>query len=421
MKKSGSINIQTFESEGVTLLFNFADDRTLIDRVNGLELDFARSGPAYSYNASGILVLNGNDEPRFDYNPTSLESLGLQMEGETENILIQSNDFSDALYDKRNITINKNITGPDNVANSAWQFTDDAVDSDHAVRQVAIFPSVDNRRVSVFVQGGTARYATLANRFYTNTPSSRVSVFDTQAGIFTHPGAAYSEFDVLRLPNNWWRISQTAFDVNAAYDDWWCGVSGGPDALDSTYSGTGLTMHFYSGQAEFDFTTSLIDTGASAVSRASEACFTTNLAWIDQVLGTLFAKYKSPHSGASRRILSLNDGSLTNRNTIFTNSTNVRPNTLMTVAGVTQSSLVSTAVVAVGDSVKVAYAWQQDDFAMSTQGAAVVTENLGDIAVVSRLDIGYESAATNELFSHIQQAGYANVRKDNLFLEGVTS
>ncbi len=219
-----------------TLFYDFATDKSLIDQISGIVLTWTRASNAAFYDELGILKVTTANSARFDHNPATMESLGLLHEGERENLLVQSNDFSDALYDKRNITINQNITGPDNMANSAWEFTDDAALLEHAVRQIDIFPAVDNRRPSVYVQGGTARYATFATRFYNSVPTSRGSVFDTQAGIFTAEGGDYSDFIVQQLPNNWWRISMTAQNVNTAYNDWFCGISGGPDHNDMVYS-----------------------------------------------------------------------------------------------------------------------------------------------------------------------------------------
>jgi hypothetical protein len=63
-----------------TLLLNFARAAQLDPRVT-----FTRASSGTRTNSAGTLVSMTNNQPRFDYNPTTLESLGLLIEEQRTN------------------------------------------------------------------------------------------------------------------------------------------------------------------------------------------------------------------------------------------------------------------------------------------------------------------------------------------------
>lgn len=83
--KSGFIDPDT------ALAFDFAATGDLIDEVNGLELNFARSSEGQYFDATGALVSAANNEPRFDHDPNTLAARGLLIEAEPRtNIFLNS-------------------------------------------------------------------------------------------------------------------------------------------------------------------------------------------------------------------------------------------------------------------------------------------------------------------------------------------
>jgi hypothetical protein len=68
-----------------SLVFDFAGTRTLDPRIT-----FTRSSTATYTNSSGVLTSAAIDVPRFTYNPTTLQSLGLYVEESSTNILLNS-------------------------------------------------------------------------------------------------------------------------------------------------------------------------------------------------------------------------------------------------------------------------------------------------------------------------------------------
>jgi hypothetical protein len=69
----------------------FAADKSLVDRVAGTKVvSFERSSKATYTGLDGLLKSAASDEPRFDHDPSSKESLGLLIEESRTNLLLGS-------------------------------------------------------------------------------------------------------------------------------------------------------------------------------------------------------------------------------------------------------------------------------------------------------------------------------------------
>jgi hypothetical protein len=74
-----------------SLDLRFADNKSLVDAVSGQNLiTFTRASSATFIDSTGALQTAATDEPRFDHNPTTGESLGLLVEEQRTNLLLDS-------------------------------------------------------------------------------------------------------------------------------------------------------------------------------------------------------------------------------------------------------------------------------------------------------------------------------------------
>ena len=84
-----------------SLDLRFADNKSLVDSVSGQNLiTFTRASTATFVGSDGVLQTAATDAPRFDHNPTTGESLGLLVEEQRSNLLLNS-----ATLSTQNVTV----------------------------------------------------------------------------------------------------------------------------------------------------------------------------------------------------------------------------------------------------------------------------------------------------------------------------
>lgn len=76
-----------------TFARNFATNKTL-NHGTGPNISFVRASAANYFNSSGVLTSATTNEPRFDYDPVTLESKGLLVEFGRTNLLLNSASLS---------------------------------------------------------------------------------------------------------------------------------------------------------------------------------------------------------------------------------------------------------------------------------------------------------------------------------------
>jgi prepilin-type N-terminal cleavage/methylation domain-containing protein len=99
-----------------SLDLNFAKNKSLIDSVSGKNLvTFSRNSIGTYVGADGLIKTAAVNEPRFDHNPVTGESLGLLIEEQRTNFIQESVPSAsvDSYWLKRNLTNSQNIVrGP---------------------------------------------------------------------------------------------------------------------------------------------------------------------------------------------------------------------------------------------------------------------------------------------------------------------
>ena len=103
--------------------FDFVQSPGLVAGRGGQTITFTRATSAWYFNSAGNLVDAGSGNPRFDYNPVTLDARGLLMEEARTNLLLWNRDLTNVAWTPTSITPLKNITGLDGSANSASRIT----------------------------------------------------------------------------------------------------------------------------------------------------------------------------------------------------------------------------------------------------------------------------------------------------------
>jgi len=346
----------------------------------GAQYEAAATASTYTRNNGGVYP------PRFDYDPVTLQPKGILNEEQRVNLLTYSNDFTNGIWNKSNSSLTTGISDPAGgtsattlTATSAFGLVQEAPTSTASITYAA---SMWIRR-----RTGTGQVS-----FRCGDASPLIPVTVTSSWV---------RYTVTGIP------STTTVRIAVVLD-----ISG--DEVD-----------IYGAQLEAGaFATSYIPTVASQVTRAADQTriVAPNFApWYNQSEGTFVFEGSSvaPSTLAQTlNALGANDGTNNNTHRVgrFSNFWFGE-----TRDGNVQQAAPSAAggSYAQNTTAKVAYAYKTNDFALSANGAAAVTDTSGTVpTVITRLDVG---GPTIQLNGHVRSIRYYPVRLSDAQLQALTA
>ena len=276
-----------------TLDLNFAKNKSLIDTVSGLNLiTFSRSSTATYVGADGLIKSAAVNEPRFDHNPTTGESLGLLVEEARTNYRLNSAISSSTYgsYLSKATIVAANAIAPDGTASAISIANNTGADDNYcwgSFNDYVSIPTTGFLCASLFVKmisgtqisvkgdvsnQGWVGFAGININFATSTPTVTLLGASGQNAI---AGA------VIPYGNGWWRAW---FVVNTA-DGFNSGITKGPGVV-PYYAGT--SAYIWGAQIEAgSFPTSYIPTTGSTVTRSADSA---------SITGTNFSSWWNPNS-----------------------------------------------------------------------------------------------------------------------------
>ena len=263
-------NTAEYPSVRPTLDLAFAQTKILDSRIT-----FTRSSTATYFNASGIVTTAATNEPRFDHNPATGESLGLLIEESRTNLCERSQEFDNAYFDT--------TTGTRVIPNSAiapdGTFTADLLQEDtstgiHSRFRYGIYTMQSGLYFtsSAFVKPAGRTTVTLEYRDDIHT------VFNLQTLTVSGGGSGNATLvasSITPLPNGWYRITATSLGSGPYNSGFGIGLYGGGNR---SYTGDGVSgVYVWGLQVEQGaFPTSYIPTLSTFTSRASNATYYTS-------------------------------------------------------------------------------------------------------------------------------------------------
>ena len=425
---------QNFPIEGPTLNLNFAGSKILDPRIT-----FTRTTSGTYLDDDGLIATAPAGSPRFDHRFVSstgeLESLGLLIEEQRSNILRYSEDFSQTGVNNWDIgqptnTRSSNATlAPDGNTTADKLIEGTSSVAGFTFYQPNTVSGSGNVCFSCFLKASERRYAQL-DVWDGNTIAAN-ALFDLQTGSYLSSGftgggsISIVSYGITPYPNGWYRCHLVVNRSSITY--LYSRISICATNPISTYTGTGTSGIFVWGaQLEVGaFPTSYIPTVASAVTRnADDARMTgTNFSsWYNQSLGTFVcvAKYTPGNTtnqtawsmyngatGAIRQMLNAAGGLDFDRG-ILQNE----------VPSGTYSVSVNTGVTANRNNlVKIASAFQTDNFAISQDGSTPATDTSGTMSNHVNLFLGATVDNTWFLNVLLSQLIYYPVRVSNSQLQ----
>jgi len=396
-----------------------------------LPFDFTRASSGTVVNQSGLIETVGSGIPRIDFLGNTKGALLL--EPQRTNLITYSNDFSQSVWLKSQITqlpnqitspegvqnatliANTSETGNHNLSNNLGNFTNASLavsfyakKKDNDFLQFGIYNS-GSKWAAQKINLATGAVLGSGNSGFHNTPSG-VSVTD--------------------VGSNWWRV-ETLFTASLTSSDEVFYLA--PTPTDSNPTGnlglsggwTGATTenaYVYGIQVEsgVSYATSYIPTSGSAVTRVADECEqTVPDGVIGQTEGTFFVDVDANVNfidGA--RAIALGDGTYANR--IILNCSSVGTFEIYVITGGSVSYTVVTDVSFNQDN-KVALAYKSNDLAFYANGVLKASTSSVSIPSCSNLYIGTPeeafSAPSNNRYSQVQ---LYNTRLSNAELAALT-
>lgn len=235
---------------------------------------FKRSSVATYFNSSGIIVTAAIDEPRFGYDPTTLEYIGLIKEKAATNLVIGNTGgiLVGIGWTEINCDINLSWFGSGPNMRFSNKFVETATNSQHYIEQNVIGLVEDEYYTcSTLVKVGARNFVGI--RFGTSGGIFNLSnlTCDTQVGLIGY------KIQQLTGLTGWYRISITAKANNTSESLKLQTYTSAGDIAQSYVGNTTITAcEFTYVQAEVGLVaTSLIDTDAGPITRSSDLVYGT--------------------------------------------------------------------------------------------------------------------------------------------------
>lgn len=375
----------------------------------GIQLESGTTATTY-----GKTLGASNSAPRFDhtYNGSAWVSRGLLIEEQRTNLCYYSEDFSNGYWTKENGTIVSNFaTAPDGNTSASKLYADSS-------GQYRSFKRYLNtgKTVSVFAKAsGKSFFAFLAADYLSGSVVG--AAYDLSTGTVGSVKANHTA-TITNVGNGWFRCTLTYTAGSFIYLQMWL-----QDSLTSngsvTASGTDGVL-FWGAQCEDNlFATSYIPTTSASTTRSADVC---------QITGTDFSSFWNATEGsvaiefdrignkpsADQETFNFSNAGGTEQ--IYHNAYAGSDYVLYYSGSATQANLSAGSTSAINTVNKIATAYKVNDFALSTNGAAVVTDTSGTVPTPDRVYVG-SGIGSLYLCGHIARLRYYRKRLPNATLQ----
>jgi hypothetical protein len=290
--------------ERPSLDLQFSDQKSLVDAATGSQpVTFTRASSGTYVDSQGVIRTATTNEARFDHNPTTGESLGLLVEEQRTNLILNSEDFSqNQATNSVSISTNQTIA-PDGTSTADLVTATLASTSNTCwVQNIAtIAPSTATYTMSCFVKQGTSPSVSfnIAMNGGTYIEAFANFNFSTKAIGIGGGGAASATAGYQQLGNGWFRLWLSLPNNNTG-----TGVTHRVyTRSEGSTNAVGDSVYLWGRQLEAGaFPTSYIPTTTAAVTRSADVASITGSnwsSWGSSTTGTYYLEASVTRSSAS--------------------------------------------------------------------------------------------------------------------------
>ena len=408
---------QNYPALKPSLLLDFSNVEQLDPRIT-----FTRASTATYFDQLGVMQTAASNVARFDYNPTTFESLGLLIEEQRTNLCTSS----EVLSAGSNATITNDVALSPMGTMTADLLTENTANTEHyASNETISFTAGTTYASTAYIKNpSTDVSAFFYLRAVSPVASAYVFVRTSDMTIQTSAGVNIVSSSIQQVNDGYWRVSMIWTAASTGSASVRTGLA--PSVTLGSYIGTGKQMLIACRQTEAGaFATSYIPTVASQVTRAADAASMTGTnfsSWYNQAAGALYADFIKYNNVQSGRVFTISDSTANNQIRIAASiSTNIRPDWQILVGGAVQANIVDGPQGAVGSTIKSAGAYTVNNFGLATNGVLGTTDTSGTTPVVDRMQIGASEAAAVILNGTIRKIAYYPLRVTDAQLQALTS
>ena len=386
-------------------------------------LTVVRASAGSYYDSAGVLRQAADNTLRLDYSPTTGAALGVLVEEQRTNLLTYSEQFDNAAWVKSESSVTSgDAIAPDGTL-TADKVTETAATSQHTVTQSQSVVNGTTYTYSVYLKAAELGYALLGTSG-SGLPFTVISVDLSTGAVSTGTGTPLNAFAV-DVGNGWWRAGFSIASTFSASANLLVYLSQDGIYANRSHTGTlGAGIYLWGAQLEAGaFATSYIPTVASQVTRAADQISILTSAFpYSATEGTVvFEGGVQGANAVDNRLAMISNASASERSIdINLTISTLRIASTTVVATVSTGNCAPTNTNTVGQPMKVAGAYKQDDFAACLDGGAVATDTSGAVpapGAATDLYIGRFSTGIRYLNGHIKRLAYYASRKDNSTLQ----
>lgn len=361
------------------------------------------TNPATYINSSGIITAATNNQPRFDYDPVTLVSKGLLIEGQRSNLFTYSEQIDNPAWAKSNSIVTANaIVAPDGALSGDKVFENTAT-AVHAVGQNQTAAASTAYTLSFFAKKAerTFAQATFGGGFNGLTINATFNLDTGVASVI----AGVATASCVAVGNDWYRCVVTATSgVSPTSSTFRAGIA--LDASTVLYTGTtGSGIYIWGAQLEAgDFSTSYIPTTTTSLTRNADVAVITGTNfsdwWQTNRGGVVVRALPSSVSGI-RPLVQFDDNTANNIIALRGNTTNPE---LYIVDGGTPQAQIDAGTIAANTAYSLTGWWQTNFCAVRKDNGARVEDLTATIPTVTQALLG--SDGTNYLNGHLASINY---------------
>jgi hypothetical protein len=366
---------------------------------------FSRASIATYTNASGLIAQAASGVPRFDYNPSTLQPLGLLVEESRTNSLLYSQDFSNSLWQVLNGATKTAAyaTAPDGTTTAART-------------TIAAGAYLSTYSMMLQVLSGSSLGSGQTHCFSlwvkSNTGSNQAFRIDIcQSSI-----ADYLSGDMIAT-TSWQR-----FSFSTTFGGGGIGIITG---IFAGSAGAAADLLVWGAQLEMNcsYPTSYIPTTSLAVTRLADSLTMASPSWLKSDKGSLIVNAYIPRVNSSRRscVAALSDG--TSNNLIASEiGTTGAPLAETIISGTSTPSAGSLSAVTAGSVVKTGLSYQSasNNFAANGVSDGAGTFGASGVPSFNQINLGDFAGSGRSLNGHIQSLTYYPSAKTSTELVALT-